>query len=437
MTLSPAAGFDYEIEQEYGKSVSVYGMMKALKSKLMKLDRRAFLASSAAGLAATSRPVWSLIADDPLGVRKDFPAAMNYTYLNSPYTTPPPRQVEQAGVEFACARTTDPLDLGSMLEKRDEARALFAALFGAKAEEVAFLYATSDGENIVASALDWKPGDNVVVDDLHFETSYVLYKTLEKTKGIELRIARSVDGRAGLEHFEPLVDDRTRIVSVSWVSHQNGFRHDLKGLAELAHAHGAYLYADAIQALGMIQTNLHDEGVDFVTSGTYKWLLAAFGVAPFYIREEHLERIAVDRSGWLSIEQPLPEYEFRLHKSALKYEYATPAFGAIYQLAAALKYLTHVGLESIETHTVSLASYMRGALADQGFTVRTPENNASAIVAFDHGVDPRIAISLFAKENIKVTIRDKGTQIRAGVALFNTKADIDHFLDTTKNFVVA
>ena len=80
---------------------------------------------------------------------------------------------------------------------------------------------------------------------------------------------------------------------------------------------------------------------------------------------------------------------------------------------------------------------MRGALADQGFTVRTPENNASAIVAFDHGVDPRIAISLFEKENIKVTIRDKGTQIRAGVALFNTKADIDHFLDTTQNFVVA
>ena len=201
----------------------------------MKLDRRAFLASSAAGLAAASRPLTVSVsaADDPLGVRKDFPAATNCTYLNSPYIAPTPRSVEEAGVRFVRAKTTDPITLGSMLEKTDEARGLFASLFGAKTEEVAFLAATSEGENIVTAALDWKAGDNVVVDDLHYETSYVLYETLEKTKGIDVRVAGSVDGRTDPEHFEPLVDDRTRIVSVAWVSHQNGFRHDLKGLAEL------------------------------------------------------------------------------------------------------------------------------------------------------------------------------------------------------------
>ena len=403
----------------------------------MKLGRRAFLASSAAGFAGASRPMGMSAADDPLGVRNDFPAATNCTYLNSPYITPPPRSVEEAGVAFVRAKTTAPITLGSMLEKTNEARALFASLFGAKTEEVAFLFATSEGENIVAAALDWKTGDNVVVDDLHYETTYVLYKTLEKTKGIEVRVARSVDGRADPEHFEPLVDDRTRIVSVSWVSHQNGFRHDLKGLAELAHAHGAYLYTDGIQALGMFQTNLHDEGVDFVTSGTYKWLLAAYGAAPFYIREEHLERIPVDRLGSLSIQKTLPGYEFRLHETARKYEYATLAFGPLYQLAAGLKYLTDVGLERIEAHTVGLASYMRAGLVDRGFKVRTPEGNASAIVAFHHGADPKAAQSLFEKENIKVSFRENGTEIRAGAALFNTKSDIDHLLATTKNLAPA
>ena len=289
----------------------------------------------------------------------------------------------------------------------------------------------------MAAALDWQAGDNVVDDDLHYETTYVLYKTLEKTKGIEVRVARSVDGRADPEHFEPLVDNRTRIVSVSWVSHQNGFRHDLKGLAELAHAHGAYLYTDGIQALGMFPTNLHDEGIDFVTAGTYKWLLAAYGVAPFYIREEHLERIPVDRLGWHSIQETLPAYEFRLHETARKYEYATLAFGPLYQLAAGLKYLSDVGLENIEAHTVGLASYMRAGLVDQGFKVRTPEGNASAIVAFHHGADPKAAQLLFEKENVKVSFRENGTEIRAGAALFNVKADIDHLLATTNKLALA
>ena len=141
----------------------------------MKLNRRAFLASTAAGLAAASRPATLSAADDPLGVRKDFPAAAKCTYLNSPYITPSPRSVEEAGALFVGAKTADPITLGSMLEKTNEARGLFASLFGAKTEEVAFLFATSEGENIVAAALDWKAGDNVVIDDLHYETTYVLY----------------------------------------------------------------------------------------------------------------------------------------------------------------------------------------------------------------------------------------------------------------------
>jgi selenocysteine lyase/cysteine desulfurase len=403
----------------------------------MRIDRRAFLASSAAGLASASRPVSVSAADDPLGVRHDFPAASECTYLNSPYITPPPREVEEAGIDFVRSKTKDPISLGSMLEKTNEARGTFASLFGAKPEEVAFLFATSEGENIVAGSIDWRPGDNVVVDDLHYETTYVLYKTLAQTKGIEVRVVESVDGRADPEHFEPLVNERTRIVSVSWVSHQNGFRHDLEGLSELAHAHDAYLYADGIQALGMFPTSLRDEGVDFVTSGTYKWLLAAYGVAPFYIREEHLDDVPVDRLGSLSIQQTLPDYQFRLYETARKYEYATLAFGPVYQLAASLKYLARVGLDRIERHTVGLASQLRAGLVEQGFTVRTPEGNGSAIVAFHHGADPDAAQALFERENVKVSFRESGTQIRAGVALFNTRADVDHLLATTEKLAPA
>jgi cysteine desulfurase / selenocysteine lyase len=52
------------------------------------------------------------------------------------------------------------------------------------------------------------------------------------------------------------MDDRTRLVSVAWVSHQNGFRHDMRPLADVAHAHGALFYTDAVQALGMFPANV-------------------------------------------------------------------------------------------------------------------------------------------------------------------------------------
>jgi selenocysteine lyase/cysteine desulfurase len=365
-------------------------------------------------------------------VRGDFPAATASLYFNTPYIGPPPRQVEEAGVAFVRQKSLDPILLGSMLEKTDEVRGDFAKLFGAKPNEVAFLFATSEGENLVARALGLGEGDNVVVDDLHYTTSYVLYKTLEKEKGIEVRVVRSEEGRADPGHFEPLVDKRTRLVSVSWVSHQNGFRHDLKGLSQLAHANGALLYADGVQGLGMLDTNLRDEGVDFMTSGTYKWLYASYGVAPFYLREEHLDRVAPDRLGALSVSSEKPDYEFELFDTAKKYEYATLAFGPVYQLGAALTYLSGVGLGEIEAHTVGLARELHTELESMGFRMRTPKENGSAIVAFAHGKDPEQVEPVLERRNVRVSLREEGTEIRAGVALFNTRSDVEQLLDAAK-----
>jgi selenocysteine lyase/cysteine desulfurase len=399
----------------------------------VKLDRREFMVSAAAGVAsARTLRAASSSASETASAREDFVAASRSPYLNTPYIGPVPRSVEQAGIDFARAKAEEPIPLGAMLDKTNEARGKFARLFGASPNEIGFLFATSEGENLVTSALDLRSGDNVVVDDLHYTTSYVLYKTLEKTKGIELRIAPSVEGRADRENFEPYVDSRTRLVSVAWVSHQNGFRHDLKELAELAHSHGALLYADGVQALGMFRTNLREEGVDFLTSGTYKWLFASFGVAPFFIREEHLDRIAPDRMGELSLESEGPNYEFRLYRSARKYEYATLAFGPVYQLDAALDYLTKAGLENIEAHTVPLAHAMRRGLVDLGFRVRTPEKNDSAIVAFIHGKDPEKAQKVFERRDVRVSFREGGTQIRAGAALFNNNEDVGRFLEAAE-----
>src|SRR5437773_2833086 len=103
------------------------------------------------------------------------------------------------------------------------ARVQFARLVNATADEIGLLFSTAEGENVIAQGLDLVAGDNVVVDELHYPTEFVLYRALEAARGVELRIAKHRAGMVDASDFAPLVDRRTRIVSVAWVSHQNAF----------------------------------------------------------------------------------------------------------------------------------------------------------------------------------------------------------------------
>jgi selenocysteine lyase/cysteine desulfurase len=410
----------------------------------MKVTRRDFMGtaaaaaaagSSAAASAAASAACSSLPYSDPLNVRKDFPVTKEGVYLDSAYITPSPRQVTGEAQQFIAAKGRLPIQLGEMLQTTNQARRKFASLIGAEEHEVGMLYATSEGENIVARALRLRSGDNVVIDDLHYETTYNLYRHLAADNGVELRIVRNTEGVAPASAFAELIDDRTRLVSVSWVSHQNGYRHDLEALAEIAHAHGAYLYSDAIQGIGMLDLDVHDVGIDFLTTGTYKWLLGGYGVAPFYVRKDLLEVVEIDRWGSLHIARELEDFRYELHTDARKYGYATLAFGAVVELSTALDYLAQVGIANIEGHSVGLAMEINSGLRQQGFRVLTPEDNHSAIVTFEHGVELSTVRSDLQAANIKVSLKAGGSQIRVGAALFNNREEVRRFLDLTGSWV--
>jgi selenocysteine lyase/cysteine desulfurase len=399
------------------------------------MDRREFLtaASAVAGTAMIARDV-AAADDDPLGVRRDFPVVGNGLYLNSAYITPVPLPVAEAARAFAERKASKPIPLDEMLAHTNEVRQKVARLVGAEPREIAFLYATSEGENILAASLGLKPGDNIVVDELHYNTTFVLYRQLEQTRGIELRIVKHHDGSVAAADFARVVDGRTRLLSVAWVSHQNGFRHDMRPLADLAHAHGALFYTDAVQALGMFPLDVRDAGVDCLTSGTYKWLLGGFGVAPFFIRGELLERIALDRFGALHVERELDDHRYEIYRTARKFEYATLPFAEIYQLGTALDYLDRVGVDRVEAHSVALAHQLREGLASLGFRIFTPAGNRSSIVSFPLDHDQARVRETLERAGVQVSFREKGTQVRVSPALFNTRDEIRRFLDAAKAF---
>ena len=405
----------------------------------MSVSRREFIGmmSAAAAMAGTvgagcaAEPEPLPPGDDPLDLRRDFPVVMEGVYLNSPYITPSPQSAVDATIEFLAEKSRNPLKLRPMLGETLAARQKFARLVNASEGEVGLLSTTSEGENVVTGSLDFEAGDNVVIDDLHYETSYVLYSHLAETRGLDVRIVKNVDGAATPEAFAELVDDKTKLISVAWVSHQNGYRHDLKALAELAHAHNAYLYVDAIQGVGMLSLDVKQTGVDFFTAGTYKWLLGGFGVALFFVSERVMDLVKPDRIGWRQIEKDLGDHKFELYKDARKFGFATPAFAAVYQISAGLDYVMQVGVDKIEQHTVALAKKIHQGLTDQGFKVLTPSGNQSAIVAFEHGADYEKAQKEVDAAGIQLSFREDNTQIRVGAALFNNSQEIDQFLEVT------
>ena len=410
----------------------------------MTLDRRSFVAAAASFTAtAITRPSAALPehrphptrADDPLGVRGDFPIVDNRIFLNSAYIAPIPRQVVAAGHAFLEEKATNSFQLGPLLRKCDEVRSQFARLINAaSADEIGLLFSTGEGENVVAAGLDLKSGDNVVIDELHYTTEFVLYRMLERTRGIELRIARHRNGVVDASDFEPLVDARTRLVSVAWVSHLNGLRHDMRAIADVAHAKGALFYTDAIQAVGMFPIDVRASGVDCLCAGSYKWLLAGWGVAPFYVRADVEDRLRLDRFGEMHAGREMPDHSYEIASSAKRFDYSSRAFGDVYALSAGLSYLEKVGVARIEAHTVDgLARRLQEGLAKQGHRLFTPMGNRSSIVTF-YTTKPEADVrAAFQNARVEVTVRS-GT-VRVAPALFNNGDDIDRWLDVTRRLL--
>ena len=112
-----------------------------------------------------------------------------------------------------------------------------------------------------------------------------MYKELEK-KGVELRIVKHKNWKIDPEDMAKAIDKNTKLVSMAMVSNVNGFMHDAKAVSAIAHARGAHVFADIIQAVGAVPVDVKALGIDFASSGTYKWLMGERGIGFLYVRED-------------------------------------------------------------------------------------------------------------------------------------------------------
>jgi selenocysteine lyase/cysteine desulfurase len=397
----------------------------------MPVSRRAILLG---GLAAPVASLTSAAAGrgtnlDPLGVRADFAITEGgRIFLNSAYTAPLCRPIISAGRQAAQQQVLAPDQDGP--DTGQEIRVRFARLINASPDEIAIMHSTAEGENLVAWGLGLKSGDNVVMSSLNYDNQYILYRVIERELGVQLRIVPHREGRVEARDMAPHVDSRTRLISVALVSHQNGYVHDLKSIAELAHAHGGYLFADATQAAGAVPIDVKGSNVDFLCSNSYKWLLGSYGVTPLYIRRDLLDRIHSNRYGEGMVSRRLGNRQYEFFQNARRFEYSSLVLIPGAQLAASLSYIERIGPGRIESYLANLGLKLQRGLLAQGRKLFTPPDNRSPIVAFYMTQSPESAKAIYRKAGISLTARD-GT-VRISPAIFNNDADLDRCLEVTK-----
>jgi len=362
-------------------------------------------------------------------LREQFPITKSKIFLNHAGQSPLPKSVAEAMRNFMEEFSTT----GEMKDDEDESKKLFAKLIGADSAEIALVTNTSTGLNIVANMLNYPKDSNVVTTDLEYPS--VVYPWLGRRLGTKVRYVKNVDGKILVNDVEKAIDDKTVAVTLSHVGYVNGFRHNLRALADIVHEHGAYLIVDAIQSAGVIPIDVKKDNGDFLTAACYKWLLGPAGAGFLYVRKDLIERFESPFIGWASVKPEVFKtidfwdiWDLKLSETATRFEVGTPSVYSFVGAAAALKLLLDAGIENIEKRVLALTSRLIEAVKQRGLRLLTPEKPVecrSGVVNFL--IDrPEERVKELYEKGIVVSARSHG--IRVSPHFYNTEEEIDSLI---------
>jgi len=386
------------------------------------------------------QPAARPIPDTTLPAKERF--AIQGTYLNAAYTHPMSRASADAARRFLDNRMVNGNGTGvNMGADRQQARASFARLINASPDDLAWVPSTMVGENLVVSGLGL-PGSRsrVVTDAYHFDGSLYLYQQLAK-QGLDLTILPPHNNRIDLNDLDRAIKPGTRLVAVSLVSTINGFQHDLKAVCELAHARGAMVYADIIQAAGAVPIDVKASGVDFCACSTYKWLMGDFGVGFLYVRPDRLAQLKRTLYGY----RQLASYQFHAFPfdppgagpfesearpdTAGHIEVGTLGNEAVAALVPSLEYLVSTSVDRIQQYRQPMIERLQTALPEFGYAPMTPRNSTSPIVSFAYADAARLKPRL---DRASINIQLYEHRFRISPSFYNDMADIEKLIDALK-----
>ena len=318
----------------------------------------------------------------------------------------------------------------------EETRELAAQLIGATPQEIALVHNTTHGINLVAEGLPWQEGDNLVVLANEFPSN--LYPWLnQQGKGVDVRVI-PVDGIVpDLNRIAEACDNRTRLLTVSWVNYKTGWRLDPAALAQIAHAAGALFFLDAIQGLGVFPLDVRAADIDFLAADGHKWLLGPEGAGIFYIKRELLDTLHPVGIGWNSVmdRKNFDRTDLTFRDSAARYEGGSQNMVGMIGFGASLKLLREFGVgpkgSAIGQRVLQVTDWTCEALAKAGAEVISDRQGEerSGIIAFTlPGKSPQAVRAAGQRLGVNFSVRGEG--IRLSPHAYNDQSDIERLLET-------
>jgi selenocysteine lyase/cysteine desulfurase len=371
-------------------------------------------------------------ADGAAAFRKLFPIFDHAIYLSSCSQGALATPVEAALQEFVRSWHQYGNPWETWVAQLEALRAQFARLINAHPDEVAVTFSVSNALNSLASALDFASRPDVIVSDFDFPTMGHVFLAHER-HGARVRFARADGYRLPVSAYEQQLSRHTALIATTHVCYKNGFKNNIAALAEIAHGAGAWLLIDAYQSMGTQPMDVKALDVDFLTTGSLKYLLGAPGVAFLYVRPELIERLQPADSGWFGQEDifAYDVHHLAYAHSARRFETGSPPVPNVYAALAALRLIEQVGLEVIERQVRGLASRLIQGIQERGLKLLTPVDPAErGPLVMIGSTDAARLSELLAGERILCSVRDGA--LRVSLHYYNTAQDVDavlHALD--------
>ena len=366
--------------------------------------------------------------------RQYYPVLAHRSFLNTAQNGLIPSFAADAMCAYVQGRSLNALDLDSMNALWDDAdaiRAQIGRVLRCGADEICFGASSSDLFNIFSNGIDLRPGDNVITyDSAYHSTLFTWYN--KQAEGVEVRIAKNVDGAVPVETLTALCDERTRAISVCMVDYGTGYRHDLAALGRFCRSRGIYLAVDATQACGAMAIDVEEMQIDFLTTSVYKWLQGCLGLGFAYIHRPLLDTLKQTDMGWTNVRDKRNIHDdcLDLSPDANRFEYGGISFVALAGLKKVLDAYLRLGGQDIEARILSLVqhAYDRAAGLRQVRVLDFAPEHRSGIVMVLYPEDWPITPEYLYAHALGAMPFGKG-RCRIAMHYYNSMEDVDRFFD--------
>lgn len=401
-----------------------------------------------------SNPYENLIAQTD-AFSKDFPQiTKGSVYLDTAATSLTPKSVIDAinhyyqdlssnihrGMYEAAVETT-------MLY--EETREVVAKFINAKPEEIVYTRGTTSSLNLVAFGYGLPTlteNDEIIVSELEHHSSFLPWQEVAKrTKATLKFVPLNKEGRITVEGFKEVLNERTKIVALTYVSNVMGYITPIKEIIALAHELGAIVVVDAAQAVQHMKVDVLDLDCDFLAFSGHK-MLGPTGIGILYGKTELLKQTEPFEFGGdmnddvnkdISVWKPVP----------FKFEAGTMPIASVIGLKEAVKYIENIGIGKIQDRVDKLHRYAIARLKKvDGIKIYNPTSETGIITFNLEHVPSHDAISYLAEKKVAIRAGQHCAKLicdwlgiysclRASLYLYNTLKDIDTFVDTVKEAV--